>query len=112
MRVGLEAGARGVLFAPPNPRRHKRARPQPLLLRLGGFFLGGVRHPSTWLSAGSWEDEPETNGDEPSEKRYRTGGEQKVTVEHVHVHEGGQAIVGSVTGGGEVSKKEGGQPHA
>jgi hypothetical protein len=30
-------------------------------------------------------------------KRYRTGGQQKVTVEHVHVHEGGQAIVGSVT---------------
>ena len=33
-------------------------------------------------------------------KRYRTGGEQKVTVEHVHVHQGGQAIVGSVTHGG------------
>ena len=29
-------------------------------------------------------------------KRYRSGGEQKVTVEHVHVHAGGQAIVGSV----------------
>jgi hypothetical protein len=29
-------------------------------------------------------------------KRYRTGGQQKVTVEHVHVHEGGQAIVGHV----------------
>ena len=28
-------------------------------------------------------------------KRYRTGGQQKVTVEHVHVHAGGQAIVGS-----------------
>ena len=33
-------------------------------------------------------------------KRYRTGGEQRVTVEHVTVHEGGQAIVGNVTGGG------------
>ena len=30
-------------------------------------------------------------------KRYRTGGEQKVTVEHVTVNEGGQAIVGTVT---------------
>jgi hypothetical protein len=29
-------------------------------------------------------------------KRYRTGGEQRVTVEHVHVHSGGQAIVGTV----------------
>jgi len=30
-------------------------------------------------------------------KRYRTGGEQKVTVEHVTVNSGGQAIVGNVT---------------
>ena len=30
-------------------------------------------------------------------KRYRTGGEQKVTVQHVNVGEGGQAIVGNVT---------------
>jgi hypothetical protein len=36
-------------------------------------------------------------------KRYRTGGQQKVTVEHVTVNAGGQAIVGSVSttpGGG------------
>jgi len=33
-------------------------------------------------------------------KRYRTGGEQKMTVEHVHVHDGGQAIVGNVNAGG------------
>lgn len=35
-------------------------------------------------------------------KRYRTGGQQKVTVEHVTVNEGGQAIVGAVNnrGGG------------
>ena len=32
-------------------------------------------------------------------KRYRTGGEQKVTVQHVTVSEGGQAIVGNVTQG-------------
>jgi len=32
-------------------------------------------------------------------KRYRTGGQQKVTVEHVHVNQGGQAIVGNVTQG-------------
>jgi hypothetical protein len=30
-------------------------------------------------------------------KRYRTGGEQKVTVQHVSVSEGGRAIVGNVT---------------
>ena len=29
-------------------------------------------------------------------KRYRTGGQQRVIVEHVTVHEGGQAIVGAV----------------
>jgi hypothetical protein len=33
-------------------------------------------------------------------KRYRTGGQQKVIVEHVHVNEGGQAIVGAVNTGG------------
>ncbi len=35
-------------------------------------------------------------------QRHRGKGQQKVTVEHVHVHAGGQAIVGSVTpvGGG------------
>tara|TARA_R100000935_G_scaffold58751_1_gene97523 strand:+ start:289 stop:894 length:606 start_codon:yes stop_codon:yes gene_type:complete len=34
-------------------------------------------------------------------KRYRTGGQQKVTVEHVTVNQGGQAIVGAVVHGGE-----------
>ena len=33
-------------------------------------------------------------------KRYRTGGQQKVTVEHVAVNAGGQAIVGAVAHGG------------
>ena len=32
-------------------------------------------------------------------KRYRTGGQQKVTVEHVTVNSGGQAIVGAVEAG-------------
>jgi hypothetical protein len=32
-------------------------------------------------------------------KRYRTGGEQKVTVQYVTVTDGGQAIVGNVTQG-------------
>ena len=32
-------------------------------------------------------------------KRYRTGGEQKVVVQHVNVNEGGQAIVGNVDRG-------------
>ena len=43
-------------------------------------------------------------------KRYRTGGQQKMTVEHVHVHEGGQAIVGNVQGGGGSAKKQGPTP--
>jgi hypothetical protein len=42
-------------------------------------------------------------------KRYRNGGEQRVTVQHVVVNEGGQAIVGTVSpapvgGGGHVEK--------
>jgi hypothetical protein len=46
-------------------------------------------------------------------QRYRGKGQQKVTVEHVHVHSGGQAIVGTVNGsapGGEQTSEE--QPHA
>lgn len=40
--------------------------------------------------------------------KHRGKGQQKVTVEHVHVHAGGQAIVGSVeqTGGGSHTKTE------
>ena len=44
-------------------------------------------------------------------KRYRSGGEQKMTVQHVHVAEGGQAIVGNVnapTEGVGARKKLGG----
>lgn len=48
--------------------------------------------------------------------RHRGKGQQKVTVEHVHVHAGGQAVVGLVAapgqpGGGDASKFEE-QPHA
>jgi hypothetical protein len=43
--------------------------------------------------------------------RHRGKGQQKVTVEHVHVHNGGQAIVGNVAGGGVLTKSEN-QPHA
>lgn len=40
-------------------------------------------------------------------KRYRTGGQQKVIVEHVHVTAGGQAIVGVVNRGeGNSEKRE------
>lgn len=39
-------------------------------------------------------------------KKYRSTGEQKVTVQHVQVNDGGQAIVGNITtGGGGASKK-------
>ena len=37
--------------------------------------------------------------------RHRGKGQQKVTVEHVHVHEGGQAIVGNVASRGEGSHR-------
>jgi hypothetical protein len=45
--------------------------------------------------------------------RHRGKGQQKVTVEHVHVHSGGQAVVGMVEmpGGGDHAKPEN-QPHA
>jgi hypothetical protein len=45
--------------------------------------------------------------------RHRGKGQQKVTVEHVHVHSGGQAVVGVVepAGGGDRAKSED-QPHA
>jgi hypothetical protein len=43
--------------------------------------------------------------------RHRGKGQQKVTVEHVHVHGGGQAIVGNVAGGRMRTKSEN-QPHA
>jgi len=44
--------------------------------------------------------------------RHRGKREQKVTVEHVHVHEGGQAIVGNVTARERGAKKLKEQPHA
>jgi hypothetical protein len=34
-------------------------------------------------------------------KKYRSKGEQHCTVEHVHVHSGGQAVVGAVTAKGQ-----------
>lgn len=39
-------------------------------------------------------------------KRYRSTGEQKMTVEHVTVNQGGQAIVGQVSHGGRGSGKK------
>jgi hypothetical protein len=44
---------------------------------------------------------------------HRGKGQQKVTVEHVHVHAGGQAVVGTIeTPGGGDDSKSGDQPHA
>ncbi len=48
-------------------------------------------------------------------KRYRSGGEQKMVVQHVNVAEGGQAIVGNVNAPAEgvgARKKPEVQPHA
>ena len=45
--------------------------------------------------------------------RHRGKGiQQKVTVEHVHVHAGGQAVVGAVQGGGGAADGNQRQPHA
>jgi hypothetical protein len=46
--------------------------------------------------------------------KLQRGGNQTVRVEHVHVHSGGQAIVGNVThpGGRGSDSKPGNQPHA
>ena len=38
--------------------------------------------------------------------------QQRVTVEHVHVYQGRQAIVGAVPAGGGAPPKTEGQPHA
>ena len=45
-------------------------------------------------------------------KRYRTGGEQTVRVEHVTVNEGGRAIVGTVNQGGRGTSETRDQGHA
>jgi hypothetical protein len=44
--------------------------------------------------------------------RHRGKGQQRITVEHVNVHAGGQAIVGDVTSGGKSSQKPEQQTHA
>jgi hypothetical protein len=44
--------------------------------------------------------------------RHRGKGQQKVTVEHVHVYQGGQAVVGVVTPGGGDQQRSEEQPHA
>jgi hypothetical protein len=44
--------------------------------------------------------------------KHRGKGQQKVTVEHVHVHSGGQAIVGAVAPGGGIASKDEEQRHA
>jgi hypothetical protein len=51
-------------------------------------------------------------GPDETLQRYRGKGQQKVTVEHVHVHIGGQAIVGSVShsGGGRENDQNRGAP--
>jgi hypothetical protein len=44
--------------------------------------------------------------------RHRGKGQQKISVEHVHVHAGGQAIVGAVETGGGAADGNQRQPHA
>jgi hypothetical protein len=42
--------------------------------------------------------------------RHRGKGQQRITVEHVHVNDGGQAIVGAVSGGRELPNEGEGEP--
>lgn len=44
-------------------------------------------------------------------RKHRNGGSQKVIVKHVHVHEGGQAIVGNVSHGGRSNSERAKQSH-
>ncbi|TIL58620.1 MAG: hypothetical protein E5Y79_19125 [Mesorhizobium sp.] len=44
--------------------------------------------------------------------RHRGKNQQKVLVEHVHVHAGGQAVVGMVAHRGAIENEAEGQPHA
>jgi hypothetical protein len=65
-----------------------------VMSRIGGAHGGPGRLPgltsvtSKLLRAFSCQAEPL--------RRLRSGGDQHIRVEHVHVHEGGQAIVGAV----------------
>jgi hypothetical protein len=43
-------------------------------------------------------------------KRYRSTGEQKMTVQHVTVNDGGQAVIGNVAGAGTKNNED--KPHA
>lgn len=43
--------------------------------------------------------------------KLKRGGEQTVRVEHVHVHAGGQAVVGNINHGGRGHGKNGHRPH-
>jgi len=45
-------------------------------------------------------------------RKHRNGGKQTVTVQHVNVLEGGQAIVGDVSHGGRVEDENPRYPHA
>ena len=44
--------------------------------------------------------------------KLQRGGEQSVRVEHIHVHSGGNAMVGTVVTGGRATEKSEHQPHA
>jgi hypothetical protein len=44
-------------------------------------------------------------------KKYRSAGEQTIKVQHVTIHDGGQAIVGNVNRGDGDTAKNGDQPH-
>lgn len=41
-------------------------------------------------------------------KKYRSSGEQRITVQHVTVNDGGQAVVGTINHGGKTEGMEGG----
>ena len=65
-----------------------------VMARIGGAGGSSVRLPG--LASASAKLLRAYFGQIETFRRLRAGGEQNIRVEHVHVHDGGQAIVGGV----------------
>ncbi|RUM18801.1 hypothetical protein EFD56_14825 [Rhizobium phaseoli] len=108
-----------ALVAGIEPRDHLEAM---LAVQMATVHMAAMRHSRSMLTSGTIEllDIHERAANKlmrtfttqmEALRKHRNGGNQKVVVEHVHVHEGGQAIVGKVTHGGRVSEKRETQFH-
>jgi hypothetical protein len=85
--ASMECHRRAMLLEQTFEGRHENLNQANKLSRTYAMLLGSLNH-------------------------HRGKGQQTVTVEHVHVHEGGQAVVGVVTPGGGDRQKSEDQPHA